>query len=108
MSMFYRRFYISIYLFLFKIQKSFADISIGGNDHSKDFQIVSDLGTTFQGLIFGVGSKSAGTACGAAAIFFLAKRRWGLCALMIICAGCFFALKTVVTNFSTFAPTSGN
>jgi hypothetical protein len=108
MRAFYSRFCISVYISLFFIGKAFADISIGGNDHSKDFQIVSDLGTTFQGLLFGVGSKSAGTACGAAAIFFLAKRRWGLCALMIICAGCFFALKTVVTNFSTFAPAQGN
>lgn len=104
----YNKVLITIYLSIFTIDKSFADISIGGNDHIKDFSLLSDIATTSQSLIFNILSKTAGTACGFIAIFFLCKRRWGLCALLVVCCICFFALKTLVTNFSNFAPAQGN
>jgi hypothetical protein len=100
----YEKISISILMLIFIINDAFADIAIGGNDHSKDFQILSDLGTTTQSLIFNLSAKTAGTACGFFAILFLCKRKWGGCAIFVICCICFFSLKTLVTNFANFAP----
>lgn len=105
---FYNKILVTIYFFIFTVERAFADISIGGNDHIKDFSLLSDIATTTQSLIFNILSKTAGTACGFVAIFFLCKRRWGSCALLVLCCICFFALKTLVTNFSNFSTAQGN
>jgi len=102
-----KNYYMQLCFFVFTLLQyveAYAGIDIdGGNDHAKDFEVVNSLGRTTQTILFDVGGKMGGSICGFCAILFLAKRRYGICAIFIISSIAFFASKALVANFSNFA-----